>query len=62
MSLPRAARQKAKEDRFAAVDSDANGIVSKEEFLKAAQAHHAAADADGDGKVTPWEHRRENWN
>lgn len=57
-----AAMQKAKEDRFAAMDTDANGGVSKEEFLNAAQAHHAAADSDGDGKVTPWEHRRQNWN
>lgn len=57
-----ATMQKAKEDRFASMDSDANGSVSKEEFLNAAQAHHAAADADGDGKVTPWEHRRQNWN
>jgi hypothetical protein len=57
-----AAMQKAKEDRFDAMDTDANGSVSKEEFLNAAQAHHAGADADGDGKVTPWEHRRQNWN
>ena len=57
-----AAMQKAKEDRFAAMDSDADGSVSKEEFLNSAQAHHAAADGDGDGKVTPWEHRRQNWN
>ena len=57
-----AAMQKAKEERFAAMDTDANGSVSKEEFLNAAQAHHAAADTDGDGKVTPWEHRRQNWN
>lgn len=57
-----AAMQKAKEDRFTAMDTDANGSVSKEEFLNAAQAHQAAADTDGDGKVTPWEHRRQNWN
>ena len=57
-----AAMQKAKEDRFATMDADANGSVSKEEFLNAAQAHHAGADSDGDGKVTPWEHRRQNWN
>ena len=57
-----AAMQKAREDRFAAMDTDANGSISKEEFLNAAQAHHAAADSDGDGKVTPWEHRRQNWN
>ena len=57
-----AARQKAKEERFAAMDGDADGSVTKDEFLAAAEAHHNAADADGDGKVTPWEHRRRNWN
>jgi len=57
-----AAIQKAKEDRLAAMDANADGSVSKEEFLNAAQAHHAAADSDGDGKVTPWEYRRQNWN
>jgi len=57
-----AAMQKAKEDRFTTMDADANGSVSKEEFLNAAQTHHGAADSDGDGKVTPWEHRRQNWN
>lgn len=57
-----AAMQKAKEDRFAAMDKDGNGSVSKEEFMAAAQAHHASADTDGDGKVSPWEHRGRNWN
>lgn len=56
------AMQKAKEGRFAAMDADTDGSVSKGEFLDAARAHHADADADGDGKVTPWEHRRQNWN
>ncbi|MBL8595962.1 MAG: EF-hand domain-containing protein [Devosia sp.] len=57
-----AVMQKAKEDRFTAMDADADGSVTKEEFLNAAQAHHAAADTDGDGKVSPWEQRRQNWN
>lgn len=57
-----AAMQQAREARFAAMDSDADGSVSKAEFLAAAQAHHAGADSDGDGKVTPWEHRRQDWN
>lgn len=56
------AMQNAKEERFGAMDGDSDGQVSKEEFLAAAEAHHKAADADGDGKVTPWEHRRSNWN
>lgn len=57
-----AAMQQAKEERFAGMDPDGDGKVSKEEFLGAAQAHHEAADADADGKVSPWEHRRQNWN
>lgn len=39
---------------------DGDGKVSKYEFLGAATAHHHAADTDG--KVSPWEHRRQNWN
>lgn len=57
-----AARQQAKEARFAAMDADSDGTVTKAEFLAAAEAHQKAADTDGDGKVTPWEHRRMNWN
>jgi hypothetical protein len=57
-----AAMQKAKEERFASIDGDSDGKVSKEEFLAMAEAHHKAADADGNGRITPWEHRRQNWN
>lgn len=56
------AMQEAKAARFGEMDGDSDGSVSKEEFLAAAQAHYAASDADGDGKVTPWEHRSRNWN
>lgn len=56
------AMQQAKQDRFDGMDPDGDGKVSKEEFLGAAQAHHQAADTDADGKVSPWEHRRQNWN
>jgi hypothetical protein len=55
-------RRKAKEERFAEMDADGDGKVAKDEFLAAAEAHHKAADADGDGTITPWEHRRRNWN
>jgi Ca2+-binding EF-hand superfamily protein len=57
-----AAMQKRKEARFSEMDADSDGNLSKAEFLDAAQAHHAGADSDGDGNVTPWEHRRQNWN
>jgi len=57
-----AAMQTRKEARFAEMDIDSDGKVSKAEFLDAAKAHHAAADMDKDGKVTPWEHRSQNWN
>lgn len=57
-----AARQQAKEDRFSTMDDDSDGSVTKEEFVAAAKAFYDAADTDGDGKVTPWEHRRRNWN
>ncbi|WP_417684779.1 EF-hand domain-containing protein [Roseibium sp.] len=56
------ARQKEKSDRFAAIDEDGDGKVSKEEFLAGAKAHHEAADTNGDGQVSPWEHRSRNWN
>lgn len=57
-----AAMQEQKEARFSEMDADSNGMVSKGEFLDAAQAHHVRADTDGDGNVTPWEFRRQNWN
>lgn len=56
------AMQQSKQERFTGMDPDGDGKVSKEEFLRAAQAHHEASDADADGKVSPWEHRHQNWN
>lgn len=53
--------QARKEARYAEIDADKNGTVTREEFLDAAKAHHAAADQDKDGAVSPWEHRRRNW-
>jgi Ca2+-binding EF-hand superfamily protein len=58
----RSRRQAAKEARFSEMDGDGDGTVSKEEFMAAAKSHHASADTDGDGQVSPWEHRRRNWN
>lgn len=57
-----AAMQSAKEARFAALDTDGNGTVSRAEFQGAAKAHFDAADADSDGKVSPWEFRGAAWN
>lgn len=57
-----AARQAAKEARYAEMDLDRDGSVSKAEFIDGGKAHFEAADADKDGKVTPWEFRRHAWN
>ncbi|MGX1499975.1 hypothetical protein ACSSV1_005040 [Labrenzia sp. MBR-25] len=53
--------QERKKTRFSQMDADKNGTVSRAEFLDSAKEHHMSADADGDGVVTPWEHRRRNW-
>jgi hypothetical protein len=39
------------------MDPGKTGSVSKEAFLQFGQKRFAAADADKDGKVTPWEFR-----
>jgi len=57
-----ASRQASKAERFAAMDTDADDVVAKAEFMAAGEAHFNAADSDGDGKVTPWEIRRSNWH
>jgi EF hand len=46
--------------KFAALDADKNGGVSKAEYFAEAKSRLAAADADKDGKVTPWEFRAQN--
>ncbi len=48
---------KVRKDKFAALDADKNGSLSKTEFFADAKTKLAAADADKDGKVTPWEFR-----
>jgi Ca2+-binding EF-hand superfamily protein len=57
-----AARQAAKEARFGEMDVNDDGSVSKAEFIDGGKAHFEAADTDKDGKVTPWEMRRQAWN
>jgi hypothetical protein len=39
-----------------------DGSITKAEFMTLAENHHMSADTDGDGTITPWEHRRRNWN
>jgi hypothetical protein len=46
-----AAMEARKEARFAQMDADKDGATTREEFMNAAQAHHRAADTDGDGGV-----------
>lgn len=53
--------QERKRSRFAPMDTDKNGKVSKAEFIAAGKARFAAADSDGDGKITPWEFRAQHW-
>ena len=50
-------RQEAKRARFAPMDGDKSGKVSKAEFMAEGKARFVAADADKDGNVTPWEFR-----
>jgi EF hand len=48
---------KVRQDKFAALDTNKDGKLSKDEFFAEAQSRMAAADTDKDGKVTPWEFR-----
>ncbi len=52
-----AAVQKVREDKFATLDTDKDGKLTKTEFFADVQQKLAAADTDKDGKVTPWEFR-----
>jgi len=53
--------QDRKKARFAEMDTDKSGKVSKAEFIAGGKARFQAADADKDGKVTPWEFRAQHW-
>ncbi|HCL66152.1 MAG TPA: hypothetical protein DIC56_15215 [Rhizobium sp.] len=57
-----AAREKDKSDRFATMDADKNDSVSQAEFMASSKGRFEGADADKDGKVTPWEWRSQQWN
>jgi Ca2+-binding EF-hand superfamily protein len=50
-------RQEQKKARFAPMDTDKSGKVSKVEFMEAGKKDFEAADGNKDGKVTPWEFR-----
>lgn len=52
-----AANQGRKKARFADMDIDSDAKLSKSEFFDAGRKRFAAADANKDGKVTPWEFR-----
>ena len=51
------ARQARMEARFKSIVADQDGVLSKLEFMRAAERRFAASDHDGNGEVTPWEFR-----
>jgi len=53
----RPARQEWKEEHFKEFDKDTDGKLTKAEFMDGHRAQFEAADANKDGKVTPWEFR-----
>jgi EF hand len=46
--------------KFATLDADKDGKLTKVEFLADAKTRFTAADTDKDGKVSPWEFRAQN--
>jgi EF hand len=46
--------------KFAQLDADKDGKLTKAEFLADAKVRFASADTDKDGKVSPWEFRAQN--
>ena len=55
-----AAVVKVRKDKFAVLDADKNGNITKVEFFADAKLRLASADTDKDGKVSPWEFRLSN--
>ncbi|MCB1427632.1 MAG: hypothetical protein KDJ66_00720, partial [Nitratireductor sp.] len=53
-------RQEEKRARFAPMDADKDGKVSKAEFMAAGKSRYEDADTDKDGEVTPWEFRSQH--
>jgi Ca2+-binding EF-hand superfamily protein len=49
--------QKVRKEKFALLDTNKDGKLSKAEFFAEVQQKLASADTDKDGKVTPWEFR-----
>ncbi|MBT4701989.1 MAG: hypothetical protein HOB79_13050 [Rhodospirillaceae bacterium] len=45
------------EAKFAGMDSNKDGKVSKAEFIAAGEREYMKSDSNGDGKVTVWEYR-----
>jgi Ca2+-binding EF-hand superfamily protein len=56
-SEERSAVEKVRKDKFASLDLNKDAKLDKTEFFNEAKAKLAEADADKDGKVTPWEFR-----
>lgn len=56
----RAARQEQKRKRFAPMDVDKSGKISKSEWMQAGKQRFSNADSDKDGIVTPWEFRSQH--
>lgn len=62
IAFPVAPREEAEPDaRFLALDGDADGAVSKAEFMDVAHAHYEEARDPTTGEVTPWSYRRRDW-
>ncbi|MGB7287484.1 MAG: hypothetical protein WBC71_11175 [Salaquimonas sp.] len=51
------AHQLKKKARFAPMDTDSSGTVSKAEWMAEGETRFATADSNDDGIVTPWEFR-----
>lgn len=50
--------EKMMERMFEKNDTDKDGAISKEEFIKSSEERFASMDADGDGKVTKEEAKK----